>query len=70
LSDPAVFGGVISLAKSAHCPIAELNRHFGERLHLTGHGSVEMNKSYTHMELDPLRDAISAIPGVMGKKVE
>jgi len=29
-----------------------------------------MNKGYTHMELEPLRAAISAIPGVMGKKAE
>jgi len=29
-----------------------------------------MNKGYTHSELDPLRAAISAIPGFTGKKVE
>ena len=29
-----------------------------------------MNKGYTHMELEPLRAAISPIPGITGKKVE
>jgi hypothetical protein len=29
-----------------------------------------MNKGYTHMELEPLRAAVSAIPGVTGKKAE
>jgi hypothetical protein len=37
---------------------------------LIGHTSVEMNKGYTHMEMEPLRTAISAIPGVTGQKVE
>jgi hypothetical protein len=27
-----------------------------------------MNKGYAHMELEPLRMAISAIPGVTGKE--
>jgi integrase len=40
------------------------------RMKLTGHTSVEMNKGYTHLELEPLRTAISAIPGVTGKKAE
>jgi len=29
-----------------------------------------MNKGYTHMELEPLRAAITLIPGIEGKKVE
>jgi hypothetical protein len=37
---------------------------------LTGHTSVDMNKGYTHMELEPLRAAISAIPDIEGKKDE
>jgi hypothetical protein len=40
------------------------------RMKLTGHTSVEMNKGYTHMELEPLRAAISSIPGVTGRKTE
>jgi len=35
---------------------------------LTGHTLFEMNKGYAHLEIDPLRAAISAIPSVMGKK--
>jgi integrase len=32
------------------------------RQKLTGHSSAEMNKVYTHHELEPLRNAIAAIP--------
>jgi integrase len=32
------------------------------RMRLTGHSSSEMNKTYTHHELEPLRVAIEAIP--------
>ena len=34
------------------------------RQKLTGHSSAEMNKLYTHHELEPLRAAIAAIPGI------
>jgi integrase len=34
------------------------------RQQLTGHASAEMNKLYTHHELEPLRAAIAAIPNV------
>ncbi len=34
------------------------------RMKLTGHSSVEMNKGYTHHELEPLRAAIVVIPAV------
>lgn len=37
------------------------------RQRLTGHASAEMNKTYTHHELEPLRAAIAAIPGVGAK---
>ena len=32
------------------------------RMKLTGHASVEMNKAYTHHDLEPLRAAVSVIP--------
>lgn len=34
------------------------------RQKLTGHASAEMNRLYTHMELEPLRAAISKISGI------
>jgi integrase len=34
------------------------------RMKLTGHVSVEMNKGYTHHELEPLRAAIQRIPSL------
>jgi integrase len=34
------------------------------RQKLTGHASAEMNTVYTHHELEPLRVAIAAIPGI------
>jgi integrase len=37
------------------------------RMKLTGHSSAEMNKGYTHHELEPLRAAIAAIPGLSAK---
>ena len=37
------------------------------RMKLTGHLSAEMNKGYTHLELEPLRAAVAVIPGV-GKR--
>jgi len=37
------------------------------RQKLTGHASAEMNKIYTHHELEPLRAAITAIPGLHNK---
>jgi integrase len=38
------------------------------RMKLTGHSSAEMNKGYTHHELEPLRAAIAAIPAVQQKR--
>lgn len=37
------------------------------RMKLTGHTSADMNKGYTHLELEPLRTAISSIPAIPGK---
>jgi integrase len=37
------------------------------RQKLTGHASAEMNRVYTHHELEPLRAAIAAIPSPVGK---
>lgn len=37
------------------------------RMKLTGHASAEMNKGYTHHELEPLRAAIAVLPSVAGK---
>jgi integrase len=37
------------------------------RQRLTGHASAEMNKVYTHHELEPLRAAIAALPSLAGK---
>ena len=34
------------------------------RMKLTGHMSAEMNRGYTHHELEPLRAAIARIPAV------
>ncbi|MBA3353875.1 MAG: site-specific integrase, partial [Blastocatellia bacterium] len=38
------------------------------RMKLTGHSSVEMNRGYTHHELEPLRAAIAIIPGINNKR--
>lgn len=38
------------------------------RMKLTGHMSADMNKGYTHLELEPLRAAVAVIPGIQGKK--
>ncbi len=38
------------------------------RMKLTGHSSAEMNKGYTHHELEPLRAAIAVIPGIGSKR--
>jgi integrase len=38
------------------------------RMKLTGHTSADINKGYTHLELEPLRTAISAIPALPNKK--
>jgi integrase len=37
------------------------------RQKLTGHASAEMNKNYTHHELEPLRAAVNVIPSVNRK---
>jgi integrase len=34
---------------------------------LTGHASAEMNKKYTHHELEPLRNAVKVIPSIKTK---
>lgn len=34
------------------------------RQKLTGHSSAEMNKTYTHIELEPLRAAIAVLPAI------
>jgi len=39
-------------------------------MEFTGYASVEMNKGYTHLELDPLRAVTSTITSVMEKKAE
>ena len=31
---------------------------------LTGHASAEMNKNYTHHELEPLRAAVKVMPNI------
>ncbi len=38
------------------------------RMKLTGHSDAEMNRSYTHHELAPLRAAINVIPSPGGRK--
>lgn len=40
------------------------------RMKLTGHSSAEMNKGYTHLDLDPLRAAVNVIPGLSKKRAE
>ena len=37
------------------------------RQKLTGHASAEMNKNYTHHELEPLRAAVNVIPSPKAK---
>jgi integrase len=34
------------------------------RQKLTGHASAEMNRAYTHHELEPLRAAIALLPSI------
>jgi integrase len=36
------------------------------RMKLTGHVSTEMNKGYTHHELEPLRAAVNTLPTIGG----
>lgn len=38
------------------------------RMKLTGHTTAAMNKDYTHLELEPLRAAVAAIPGIQRKR--
>ncbi len=40
------------------------------RMKLTGHTSMEMNKGYTHHELEPLRKAIIAIPSIRTSNIQ
>jgi hypothetical protein len=37
------------------------------RQKFTGHSSAEVNKMYTHHELEPLRAAIATLPSVASK---
>jgi integrase len=37
------------------------------RQRLTGHASAEMNKVYTHHELEPLKEAIAKLPSIASK---
>ncbi len=37
------------------------------RMKLTGHMSADMNKGYTHLELEPLRAAVAVIPAIQRK---
>ena len=37
------------------------------RMKLTGHLSADMNKGYTHLELEPLRAAVGVIPAIQRK---
>ncbi|MBI3414237.1 MAG: site-specific integrase [Verrucomicrobia bacterium] len=48
---------------------AMLNRGVSQEIRqlLTGHASAEMNKNYSHHELEPLRAAVSVIPSVTVK---
>lgn len=38
------------------------------RMKLTGHSSAEMNKAYTHLELEPLRKAVDMLPSIAAIK--
>jgi integrase len=40
------------------------------RQKLTGHASAAINKVYTHHELETLRDAIEAVPGLQSRKAK
>jgi integrase len=37
------------------------------RMKLTGHSSADMNTGYTHLEMEPLRNAIASIPDILRK---
>ncbi len=38
------------------------------RMKLTGHSSADMNKAYTHLELEPLRKAVDTLPSIASIK--
>lgn len=56
-----------SLRHSFNSELANAGVSQEVRMKLTGHTSAEMNKHYTHHELEPLRAAVAKVPGIPRK---
>lgn len=56
-----------SLRHSFSSALANAGVSADVRMKLTGHKSIDVHQRYTHMELEPLRKAIAALPGLNGK---
>jgi integrase len=56
-----------SLRHSFSSALANAGISADVRMKLTGHKSIDVHQRYTHIELEPLRKAIAALPGLNGK---
>jgi integrase len=56
-----------SLRHSFSSALANAGFSSDVRMKLTGHRSVDVHRKYTHMELEPLRKAIAALPRLNGE---
>lgn len=55
-----------SLRHSFSSTLANAGISADVRMKLTGHKSIDVHQRYTHMELEPLKKAIAALPGLKG----
>ena len=57
-----------SLRHSCNTAMANAGVSQEVRMKVMGHTSADMNKGYTHLELEPLRAAVAVIPGIQRKR--
>jgi site-specific recombinase XerD len=56
-----------SLRHSFSSALANAGISADVRMKLTGHKSIDVHQRYTHIELEPLKKAIAALPGLNGE---
>jgi integrase len=56
-----------SLRHSFSSALANAGVSADVRMKLTGHKSIDVHQRYTHMQLEPLKKAIAALPGLRGE---
>jgi integrase len=56
-----------SLRHSFSSALANAGVSADVRMKLTGHKSIDVHQRYTHMQLEPLKKAIAALPGLTGE---